>query len=113
MAWVEFLLVAVLIGTAALLYTARSQRLFDKWAQAAAVKKAEREEGKLHTQQEKAASAEAAAAAAAKAASKTSATSAGAGAGAAGRDAPAAASGGVRGDDNPFLSAGEPGPNNV
>lgn len=64
MAWVEFLLVAFLISTAALLYTSKCQAVFEKWDAKHKQKKFDKEQKRLAAQQAKVAEQDAAAAAA-------------------------------------------------
>jgi hypothetical protein len=71
MAWVEFLLVAVLTITAGLLFSKKCQQTFDKWEAKSKQKKFEHEQKKLEGKQAKVAQQEAAAVAAKQAAPHT------------------------------------------
>jgi hypothetical protein len=64
MAWLQFLLVAVLTGTAGLLYTRKCQSVFDGWEEKKKQRKAAQEQKRLQGQAAKVAECEAAAAAA-------------------------------------------------
>jgi hypothetical protein len=64
MAWIMFLFVALLTGTAALMVSESCQALFDKWEEQGRAKKAAKEQEKLRAKQQDAAQRSAGAAAA-------------------------------------------------